>query len=107
MIFFLVDQINALILLGLLSVVKLYVFLYCEPTSISKDQGYIYFDLSRGKSRINLSIRQLEEDPLLETLDKVIPQDGGESGSIEPLPGLETILEELLQEDGYVSINIL
>lgn len=26
------------------------------------------------KSRITLSIKQLEEDPLLETLDKVIPQ---------------------------------
>lgn len=28
----------------------------------------------REKSRITLSIKQLEEDPLLETLDKVIPQ---------------------------------
>lgn len=28
---------------------------------------------NRAKSRISLSIRQLEEDPLLETLDKVIP----------------------------------
>lgn len=27
---------------------------------------------------------------------------GGEGDSIEPLPGLETILEELQQEDGYV-----
>ncbi|RDY11840.1 30S ribosomal protein S1, chloroplastic, partial [Mucuna pruriens] len=68
-----------------------------------------------GKSRINLSIKQLEEDPLLETLDKVIPQDGsadpdsmsgGDSGSIEPLPGLETILEELLQEDGIYDVGI-
>lgn len=30
--------------------------------------------LCREKSRITLSIKQLEEDPLLETLDKVIPQ---------------------------------
>ncbi|TKY47789.1 30S ribosomal protein S1 [Spatholobus suberectus] len=66
-----------------------------------------------GKSRINLSIKQLEEDPLLETLDKVIPQDGladsmsgGDSGGIEPLPGLETILEELLQEDGIFDVRI-
>jgi hypothetical protein len=29
--------------------------------------------MSRAKSRIALSIRQLEDDPLLETLDKVIP----------------------------------
>lgn len=28
----------------------------------------------REKSRISLSIKQLEEDPLLETLDKVIPK---------------------------------
>ncbi|KAL6567931.1 hypothetical protein OROGR_001599 [Orobanche gracilis] len=61
------------------------------------------------KSRITLSIKQLEEDPLLETLDKVIPQDGladsdslsgSGSSDIEPLQGLETIFEELLQEDG-------
>ncbi|CAJ1850672.1 unnamed protein product [Sphenostylis stenocarpa] len=69
------------------------------------------------KSRITLSIKQLEEDPLLETLDKVIPQDGlaaldsmsgsgGDSDSIEPLPGLETILEELLQEDGINDVRI-
>lgn len=96
----------------------------------------------RVKSRITLSIKQLEEDPLLETLDKVIPQvckgdnifcyalwqiifllhrtkssdvshllqDGStgpdslrtsDSYDIEPLPGLETIFEELLQEEGY------
>lgn len=30
--------------------------------------------ICREKSRITLSIKQLEEDPLLETLDKVIPQ---------------------------------
>ncbi|KAL2332639.1 hypothetical protein Fmac_013852 [Flemingia macrophylla] len=68
-----------------------------------------------GKSRINLSIKQLEEDPLLETLDKVIPQDGsadanstssGDSGDIEPLPGLETILEELQQEEGIYDVRI-
>ncbi|WJX25807.1 hypothetical protein P8452_14810 [Trifolium repens] len=63
------------------------------------------------KSRITLSIKQLEEDPLLETLDKVMPQDGSaapssDSGRIEPLPGLETILEELLQEDGIFDTRI-
>ncbi|XP_027335063.1 uncharacterized protein LOC113849381 isoform X1 [Abrus precatorius] len=67
------------------------------------------------KSRIKLSIKQLEEDPLLETLDKVIPQDGSvdpdslsgsDSSGIEPLPGLETILEELLQEDGIYDARI-
>lgn len=70
--------------------------------------------VDRNKSRITLSIKQLEEDPLLETLEKVIPQDGsGGSDSdstadyvIEPLTGLETIVEELLREDGIIDIKI-
>jgi hypothetical protein len=38
-------------------------------------------------------------------------QDGSaapssDSDRIEPLPGLETILDELLQEDGYVPITV-
>uniref|UniRef100_A0A2N9J9E6 S1 motif domain-containing protein n=1 Tax=Fagus sylvatica TaxID=28930 RepID=A0A2N9J9E6_FAGSY len=66
--------------------------------------------VDREKTRITLSIKQLEEDPLLETLDKVIPQDASavpdslsnsNISNIEPLPGLKTIFEELLQEDGY------
>ncbi|KAL9347682.1 hypothetical protein Peur_059048 [Populus x canadensis] len=69
----------------------------------------------RGKSRITLSIKQLEEDPLLETLDKVIPQDGSiapdplnmhNSITIEPLPGLESIFQELTREDGIDDIRI-
>lgn len=32
--------------------------------------------------------------------------NGSNSSGIEPLPGLETILEELLREDGYVSISV-
>ncbi|KAF9606076.1 hypothetical protein IFM89_023099 [Coptis chinensis] len=65
--------------------------------------------LDRGKSRVTLSIKQLEDDPLLETLDKVIPEDGQfgtntssapDSLIIEPLPGLESICKELLQENG-------
>ncbi|XP_042513664.1 uncharacterized protein LOC122088452 isoform X2 [Macadamia integrifolia] len=67
------------------------------------------------KSRVTLSIKQLEDDPLLETLDKVIPQDGpsesdnsGISGNlkIEPLPGLDIICGELLQEDGITDVRI-
>ena len=30
----------------------------------------------------------------------------GNSSRIDPLPGLDTILEELLQEDGYVLITV-
>ncbi|KAL8106106.1 uncharacterized protein LOC141678907 isoform X2 [Apium graveolens] len=71
--------------------------------------------IDSSKSRITLSIKQLEEDPLLETLDKVIPKDGSagsdssgddESYDIEPLQGLETIIEELLQEDGISDVRI-
>ncbi|XP_016566337.1 30S ribosomal protein S1 isoform X3 [Capsicum annuum] len=72
-------------------------------------------NIYREKSRITLSIKQLEEDPLLETLDKVIHKDASvntnsldSNGSsvIDPLPGLETIIEELLQEDGIYDILI-
>ncbi|KAL0547333.1 hypothetical protein IC582_017263 [Cucumis melo] len=72
-------------------------------------------NVDRDKSRITLSIRQLEEDPLLETLDKVIPQDssaepdsfGPKSDSeIIPLPGLGTIIEELQQEEGIVDVRV-
>ncbi|PKA60928.1 30S ribosomal protein S1, chloroplastic [Apostasia shenzhenica] len=64
--------------------------------------------INREKLRLTLSIKQLEEDPLLETLDKVIPQKGDfepdsngmRKASIDPFPGLESICKELLQEDG-------
>ncbi|XP_021911647.1 uncharacterized protein LOC110825492 isoform X1 [Carica papaya] len=72
-------------------------------------------NIDRERSRITLSIKQLEEDPLLETLDKVISQDNAvgshsldidEESKIEPLPGLEAIVEELLKEDGIIDVRI-
>ncbi|KAG9142226.1 hypothetical protein Leryth_007661 [Lithospermum erythrorhizon] len=71
-------------------------------------------NIDRAKSRITLSIKQLEEDPLFETLEKVIPQDGSVDSnssnmsdiSIEPLPGLEGIFDELLKEDGIKDVKI-
>ncbi|KAL3506549.1 hypothetical protein ACH5RR_031931 [Cinchona calisaya] len=69
--------------------------------------------VDRDKSRITLSIKQLEEDPLLETLEKVMPQDASDSPDyrndgyeIEPLPGLNIILQELLKEDGIKDVKI-
>ncbi|WCJ27526.1 30S ribosomal protein S1 [Euphorbia peplus] len=71
--------------------------------------------IDRQKSRIALSIKQLEDDPLLETLDKVIPPEDGSVGpdssavsssNIEPLPGLEAIFEELLRENGVDDVRI-
>ncbi|KAL7106016.1 hypothetical protein ACP275_07G084200 [Erythranthe tilingii] len=70
----------------------------------------------REKSRITLSIKQLEEDPLLQTLDKVIPQGvsvedpdvltASDTLTIEPLPGLDIIIEELSKEDGINDVKI-
>ncbi|CAA0839392.1 Nucleic acid-binding proteins superfamily [Striga hermonthica] len=71
--------------------------------------------IDRKKPLIKLSIKQLFEDPLRETFDKVIPQDISavpdaldESAlvTIEPLPGLDTIIEELLKEDGIDGVKI-
>ncbi|XP_042448764.1 30S ribosomal protein S1 homolog [Zingiber officinale] len=71
--------------------------------------------IDREKSRISLSIKQLEDDPLMETLDKVNFQDGelvsdrlnmSLTTNIEPLPGLESICKELLQEDGITEVRL-
>ncbi|XP_020526546.1 uncharacterized protein LOC18440065 isoform X2 [Amborella trichopoda] len=71
--------------------------------------------IDREKTRITLSIKQLEDDPLLETLDKVIPQNGqtvsdvlsvDDSVNYEPLPGLEAICQELLKEEGITQVKI-
>ncbi|GER26040.1 30S ribosomal protein S1 [Striga asiatica] len=68
------------------------------------------------ESKIKLSIKQLTEDPFLETSDKVIPQDvsaedpdaldESDHFTIEPLPGLDTIIEELLKENGIDGVKI-
>uniref|UniRef100_A0A6V7QST5 S1 motif domain-containing protein n=1 Tax=Ananas comosus var. bracteatus TaxID=296719 RepID=A0A6V7QST5_ANACO len=71
-------------------------------------------NIDREKSRITLSIKQLEDDPLLETLEKVIPQEDQQmptaqslsSSTIEPLPGLESICNELLQEEGITDVQL-
>ncbi|KAK9159761.1 hypothetical protein Syun_006102 [Stephania yunnanensis] len=72
-------------------------------------------EIDREKMRVTLSIKQLEDDPLLETLDKVIPQDNqfgsetsemAENLNIEPLPGLDNICKELLEEDGISEVRI-
>ncbi|XP_004981065.1 uncharacterized protein LOC101759295 isoform X1 [Setaria italica] len=69
-------------------------------------------NVDTAKSRIALSIRQLEEDPLLETLDKVIPLEADQSpdrvmspSEVELLPGLDGICNELLQEDGIIDVQ--
>ncbi|KAL9255391.1 Small ribosomal subunit protein bS1A-like protein [Drosera capensis] len=70
--------------------------------------------IDRETARIYLSIKQLEEDPLLETFDKVIHQQGVVSSSssttfsyvIKPLPGLTEILDELLREQGIDDVKI-
>ncbi|WOH08375.1 hypothetical protein DCAR_0727814 [Daucus carota subsp. sativus] len=62
--------------------------------------------IDRAKSRITLSIKQLEEDPLLERQTGFESSGEDESYDIEPLQGLKTIIEELLQEDGITDVQI-
>ncbi|KAK1389827.1 hypothetical protein POM88_018005 [Heracleum sosnowskyi] len=62
-----------------------------------------------GQSRGLHCLKELEEDPVVRKFGQSDPKDGSvgcysssedESCDIEPLQGLETIIEELLQEDG-------
>ncbi|CAN1253264.1 30S ribosomal protein S1, chloroplastic, partial [Linum perenne] len=73
--------------------------------------------IDRKNTRFELSIKQLQEDPLLQTLDKVLPQDdlvndashsdvNGDNTIVEPLPGLTEILKELLLEEGIEDVRI-
>ncbi|KAF6145837.1 hypothetical protein GIB67_028832 [Kingdonia uniflora] len=76
---------------------------------------YIARENSWERSRVTLSIKQLEGDPLLETLYNAIPQDGTlgmdsstipEHLNITPLPELDNICIELLKEDGITEVRI-
>lgn len=67
------------------------------------------------KSRLTFSIKQLQADPLFETLDTLMPQEDtlnmGTSTAdgvvpSEPLPDLEQICQELLQEEGITNVKI-
>lgn len=65
-------------------------------------------DLNR--MRLSLSIKQLQGDPLYETLDTLMPQENdnemvNEEISTEPLPGLAEICQELLKEDGIDEVS--
>ncbi|CAN1171934.1 30S ribosomal protein S1, chloroplastic [Linum perenne] len=73
--------------------------------------------IDRKNTRFELSIKQLQDDPLLQTLDKVLPQDdlvndashsdvNGDNTIVEPLPGLTEILKELLLEEGIEDVRI-
>lgn len=44
-----------------------------QDSALSLNYNDFSWNNCREKSRITLSIKQLEDDPLLETLDKVIP----------------------------------
>jgi predicted RNA-binding protein with RPS1 domain len=69
----------------------------------------------KERKRVALSIKQLEADPLLETLDTLMPVQTRDSS--EPidqdaellgtsLPGLEQICEELMNEEGITGISL-
>ncbi|KAJ1704646.1 hypothetical protein LUZ63_004425 [Rhynchospora breviuscula] len=67
-------------------------------------------NIDREKQRISLSIKQLEKDPLYNTLDKVITEEGevttGSDANIEPLPGLDSICQELIKEQGITDVQL-
>jgi hypothetical protein len=69
--------------------------------------------------RLALSMKQLQADPLLETLDTLMPVEAQE-GTLSTdsvvldaellataLPGLEQICAEMLQEEGYNFVSLL
>jgi len=67
------------------------------------------------KSRLSFSIKQLQADPLFETLDTLMSQEGtlntvtstaDDVVPSEPLPDLEQICEELLREKGITNVKI-
>lgn len=67
------------------------------------------------KSRLSFSIKQLQADPLFETLDTLMPQEGtlntvtstaDDVVPSEPLRDLEQICEELLREKGIINVKI-
>ncbi|KAG0613250.1 hypothetical protein M758_6G087900 [Ceratodon purpureus] len=71
--------------------------------------------VDKERMRLALSIKQLEADPLLETLDTLMPvqtQDSSEPDEQDAellgtsLPGLEQICEELLNEEGINDVTL-
>jgi len=64
------------------------------------------------QAKVIISTKRLEEDPLKETLDKVLPLDNGAGfanvGAVSAsVPtGVEDVLEELAKEDGVVEVNL-
>lgn len=67
------------------------------------------------KSRLSFSIKRLQADPLFETLDTLMPQEGtlntvtstaDDVVPSEPLRDLEQICEELLREKGIINVKI-
>lgn len=71
-------------------------------------------NLDLERMRLSLSIKQLQKDPLFETLDTLMPKDDSITNDVvdiedeslsEPLPGLADICQELLQEDGINEVT--
>ncbi|CAN6447618.1 unnamed protein product [Victoria cruziana] len=71
--------------------------------------------IDKERARINLSIKQLEDDPFLVTLDKVIAKgdtsrheisESTEEMNMEPFLELKNICQELLKEDGITDVQI-
>lgn len=63
-------------------------------------------------AKVVVSTKRLEEDPLKETLDKVLPLEGGAGfATVGAVPatipsGVQDVLEELSKEDGVKEVNL-
>lgn len=83
--------------------------------------------VDRSRERVALSLKQVQSDPLLDTLDRLLPTQTDREGSMmtaaaamqsgslppssdspaaPPLPGLEVLCDELRQQQGIVSVSL-
>ncbi|XP_002972390.2 uncharacterized protein LOC9651696 [Selaginella moellendorffii] len=86
-----------------------------DVLSVGQDVKVKVTGIDEESMRLALSIRQLEPDPLMETLDTLMPKDSstepGSSDSDEqllnsPLPGIDKICEELEKESGVTAVTL-
>lgn len=82
-------------------------------TKGQKVRAMVKFVNSPPQAKVVVSLKRLEDDPLKETLDKLLPLSGGREG-LAPLgsvaadvpTGVEDVLEELAKEEGVTEVTL-
>eukprot|EP00240_Pyramimonas_obovata_P004383 CAMPEP_0118935126 /NCGR_PEP_ID=MMETSP1169-20130426/14955_1 /TAXON_ID=36882 /ORGANISM="Pyramimonas obovata, Strain CCMP722" /LENGTH=375 /DNA_ID=CAMNT_0006878113 /DNA_START=113 /DNA_END=1240 /DNA_ORIENTATION=- len=82
-----------------------------DAVSVDQEVAVKVISVDLRQQRVGLSMRQLMADPLLQTLDTLMPvaNDTEDSQSLEelpPFPDLDNILSTLLAEDGVDNVNL-